>query len=111
MTEIIICSAIWYPELLNNLGGNDRHVFLPKNIEKGIVICGRRHHDCINTVYILTRLRSVTVAEDATGESTQGFLTNTNRFVDRREGMDIAIACGQVDEAKAGKELYSEDLY
>jgi len=104
MTEIIICSAVWYKDL-------PTMVHLPKNIDVGTVVCGHRHHNCIHTVFTLCKLRSVTFAEDAAGEDVQGFLTNTNRFVDRYDGMEIAIACGQVGEEKTGKELYSEDLY
>jgi len=45
------------------------------------------------------------------GENIQGFLTNTNRFVDREEGAKIALSCGQIKELKYGSILYSEDLY
>jgi len=40
----------------------------------------------------------------------QGFYTSKGRYVNRIEGMEVAIACGQV--CKTGfKELYSEDIY
>lgn len=45
------------------------------------------------------------------GESVQGFLTNLNRFVDRKEGAKIALNNGQIDKLSYGKQLYSEDLY
>lgn len=43
------------------------------------------------------------------GEIVQGFLTNKNRFVDRKEGGEIAFAAGQIKELK--RHLFSEDLY
>ena len=49
--------------------------------------------------------------ESEVGENAQGFLTNKNRFVDREEGMKIAIAAGQVDETYHKRDLFSEDLY
>jgi hypothetical protein len=46
------------------------------------------------------------------GESIQGFLTNTNRFVGREEGFNIAESANQLnDRSRWGRTLYSEDLY
>ena len=45
------------------------------------------------------------------GESIQGFLTNKNRFVDREEGMKIAIDANQLISNTTSKILFSEDLY
>ena len=47
------------------------------------------------------------------GEYVQGFLTNKNRFVDRREGYIIAELTNQLNDRSRGGsiELYSEDLY
>lgn len=100
--EYILCAAIWYKKLptMN---------FLPINITEGLVICGHRHGHCINSVKILSNLRTVTFAEDATGEHQQGFLTNTNRFVDRTEAGLIAFKANQT--INLIKTLYSEDLY
>jgi hypothetical protein len=39
----------------------------------------------------------------------QGFLTNTDRFVDRKEAAQIALDSGQIKEEV--KKLFSEDLY
>jgi hypothetical protein len=39
----------------------------------------------------------------------QGFLTNTDRFVDRKEAGQIAFDAGQIKEET--KRLFSEDLY
>ena len=46
------------------------------------------------------------------GPDSQGFLTNTGRFVSREEGAQIAVAAGQIDKPKYGATtLYSEDLW
>jgi hypothetical protein len=39
----------------------------------------------------------------------QGFLTNTDRFVSRKEAAKIAFDYGQIKDET--KRLYSEDLY
>jgi hypothetical protein len=46
-------------------------------------------------------------------EKQQGFVTSTGRFVDRKEGLKIALTNNQVLDKKEirGDELYSEDLY
>lgn len=104
--EYILCAAIWYKEipLKKIING-----VLPKNCDKGIVVTGHRHGQCMWTMGSLTGLRSVTNAEDGVGEYEQGFLTNTNRFVDREEGAKIAFESGQIKSPI--KYLYSEDLY
>jgi len=45
--------------------------------------------------------------------ATQGFMTNSFRFVDRVEAKRIALAAKQVEEKKmtAPAQLYSEDLW
>lgn len=107
--EYILCAAIWYENLPTT-------TYPPVNIEKGMVICGQRHHNCIDVIYTLAKLRSVSVGseDEVTGKSTQGFLTNKNRFVDRKEALKIAIEADQVDKDKLGNPmigLFSEDLY
>lgn len=48
-------------------------------------------------------------------EADQGFITSLGRFVDRREGLAIALASGQVREQERPvpglPELFSEDLW
>lgn len=100
--EYILCAAIWYKELPSMK-------FLPTNVDKGVVVCGHRHPHCINTMSTLGKLRTVTFAADGVGEHEQGFLTNLNRFVDRKEGGEIAFAANQTKTLK--KFLFSEDLY
>lgn len=49
---------------------------------------------------------------DMLQHTTQGFLTNLNRFVDREEALIIAAAAGQiVQKHNPQDELHSEDLY
>lgn len=47
------------------------------------------------------------------GDSPQGFWTSDNRFVDRREGLKVAEAAGQIIRrtGSGGDELYSEDVW
>jgi hypothetical protein len=108
--EYILCAAIWYKDipLKKIIDG-----VLPKNCDKGLVVLGHRHGQCMWTMGSLTGLRSVTNGEDSVGEYEQGFLTNTNRFVDREEGYNIAELAGQLNDRSRGgsRTLYSEDLY
>ena len=104
--EYILCAAIWYKDipLQKVIDG-----VLPKNCDRGLVVLGHRHGQCMWTMSSLTGLRSVTNAEDGVGEYEQGFLTNTNRFVDRKEGGQIAFDAGQTKDLRTT--LFSEDLY
>lgn len=106
MTEKVLCAAIWYKEL-------PTQNFLPKNIDKGIVVLGLRHANCIDIVKSLSGLRTVRFSPDSVGENIQGFMTNTNRFVDREEAFNIAEDNWQLNDRERGnsRTLYSEDLY
>jgi len=93
----IICAAIWYKD-------QPTAPFQPKNITSGIVLCGFNHAAIIQ--------QHVSIADKAQfemGEHEQGFLTNDNRFVDRKEGLQIAIAASQLKELDHQiTSLYSE---
>ena len=104
--EYILCAAIWYKDipLQKVIDG-----VLPKNCDRGLVVLGHRHGQCMWTMGSLTGLRSVTNAEDGVGEYEQGFLTNKNRFVDREEGGKIAFDANQTEDLRTT--LFSEDLY
>lgn len=110
MEEKILCASIWYKDIpRKSENKND----MPTNIDRGIVICGHRHHSVIAILGNLTGLRSVTTE---VGEYEQGFLTNLNRFVTREEGAQIAYDAGQVLPNPDGltiipDRLFSEDLY
>ena len=108
--EYILCAAIWYkelqlkkPEVLRIRG------LSPYNVDRGIVLCGWRHGNIIAQLKAISGLRTVKLGADSVGETEQGFLTSLNRFVDRKEGAEIAFKSGQTEELK--KTLFSEDLY
>jgi len=67
------------------------------------VVRGHRHHDCTRT------LRDMPNGEERTFK--QGFITSTNRFVERKEAMQIQIKAGLMSKDNEGIDLYSEDLY
>lgn len=101
--ERIYSAAIWYKDLPTAKRN-------PINIDRGIVVVGHRHADIIGTIYNLLSKRTVRFGTDSVGEHEQGFITNTNRYVDRKEAMKIAIIAGQVKNVVSDT-LYSEDLY
>lgn len=97
-----------------------------KQKEKEIVICsavrtttgkvfrGHRHSDCFKAIAV-RHLTPGNKPED------QGFITSSNRYVDRAEGYDLQIAAGIESFYKEYSpetngycqkgQLYSEDLY
>lgn len=97
--EYILCAAIW-------IQSDEVFSHQPKNVGSGLVVCGRRHHNCF-----LTYSKSENkVTEDIGNRKViQGFLTNTDRFVDRKEGAQIAYQSEQTKELCSP--LFSEDLY
>ena len=104
-TEYILCAAIWYkdlelkrPEVLEPRG------FRPYNVDRGIVFGGWRHLNCLYQMVALTGK-----AQHEVGEEIQGFITNKNLFVNRKDGAKIAFNAGQTKELLGY--LYSEDLY
>ena len=101
MKEYILCAAIWYKDCPLGLYG-------PKNIDRGIVLCGHRHPGIIHQHVTLLGKSAFQM-----GDNEQGFLTSTNRFVNRGEALEIALKNDQVMDINEirGKELYSEDLY
>jgi hypothetical protein len=78
------------------------YVHQPKNISTGYVICGRRHHNCIQTSVILGNL-------PVKSNSVQGFLTSDDLFLNRSDAAELAFTCGQIDSPT--KILTSEDLW
>lgn len=98
MSEYILCAAIWFDD-------EKEHVHQPKNIKTGLVLCGHRHH-CI---FPQTQKSVAQRQKDGIKQEIQGFLTNTNRFVDRTEAGKIAFDAKQTK--KHCSTLYSEDLY
>lgn len=99
--EYILCAAIWFNDDIE-------HIHQPKNINTGFVITGRRHHNCIAILEIMNK-RTADFVIDGKRKYVQGFLTSKDRFVDRKEGGEIAYNAGQTKELE--KTLFSEDLY
>ena len=66
-----------------------------------------RHHD------VIRHMCDVMGYDRVTGAFTQGFITSENRFVDRKEAVDIAVAAGQTEHHEWGPRLllFSEDLW
>lgn len=113
MKEYILCAANFYND-------NLKHPHTPKNIEVGFVICGRRHHNCISIFAQLMRFFEDNgyneVAMKIRKTEIQGFLTNTDRFVNRKEAYKIAFEADQIVGPNKGYSensigLTSEDLY
>lgn len=98
----LLCSAIWYKDLPTMR-------LLPKNCDKGIVLCGWRHGNIIAQMKATMGLRTVVYGENSAGEHKQGFLTNDNRFIERAEAAEIAFKSGQIKVEK--KYLFSEDVW
>lgn len=103
LKESIICAAIWYKDL-----PTQEHL-LPCNVKEGVVLCGWRHGCIIQQMKALTGLRTVKFGNDSVGTTVQGFLTNKNRFLDRKEAHTLFKEFGKIPEYE--NELYSEDLY
>jgi len=96
MPERILCAAIWVDD-------GERHTHQP--VPTGIVLCGHRHHNVLNQ---LSRVSTMGMRR------VHGFLTSQGRFVDRRDAKTLAVAAGQVADARGllpHDELDSGDLY
>lgn len=65
----------------------------------GVIIEGKNHAECI---------LSSPAGTCGSGKSIQGFVTDTGKFVDRKEAGKIAFEAGQID--KLTDFLQSEDL-
>jgi len=109
MKEIILCAAIWYKDLTPLNPKKIRHeLYLPNNIDEGIVFCGHRHPHCLYQMIAIYGCY-----QSRAGFEVQGFLTSGNRFVNRKEALKIALNANQIIDKDniRGKQLYSEDLY
>lgn len=104
--EYILCAANHYDDGIEHHG-------MPKNIKTGFVICGRRHHNCIAMFALMVGFPYDERGLKLMNTEEQGFLTNTDRFVDRKEALEIAEAANQLlpDERISGVGLHSENLY
>lgn len=107
--EWIICAA-------NHYDDDTVHNHQPINVKKGFVTTGRRHHNCIGTFAQIAGFPYSEYWQDIHNTEEQGFLTNLNRFVDRKEAFEIASVAGQIIGPNKGQSensigLTSEDLY
>lgn len=96
--EYILCAAVHFDD-------GFKYEHMPTNITSGFVICGRRHHNCFATV---AAINNVPLSKDVY-KSVQGFMTNTDRFVNREEAAKIAYNAKQISEER--DMLFSEHLY
>lgn len=112
--EFILCAAIW-------INDGQVHKQQPENIDIGYVVCGRRHNNCYQTIASLkgdlnTYLKSLNLTDDDYRQG-QGFITSTDRYVDRKEGWKIAKANNQIQFGLVASDngddsiLISENLY
>ena len=96
--EKIICSAV-------HVKDNKVHEHQPVNINEGYVIYGPKHFNCLYIKGLIGDKSSYS----------QGFITNYNRFVNRRLAFLIADYAGQIiynkERTYNQKVLYSEDLF
>ena len=105
--EFIICAANYY---------NDGQKYEGQPLgtpTTGFVVCGRRHHNCI---FIFAKIVGFPYDENGLRimrTEVQGFLTNTNRFVTRKQALEIARNANQIITGEGNHRLglFSEDLY
>ena len=97
MKEEIICASIWFPNFELN------HPCQVENVPRGVVMCGHRHG------HIIAQFSALTGSRIPLHKYVQGFLTNKNRFLDRKEAHKLFVENGGTPEFS--DELYSEDLY
>lgn len=101
----ILCAA-------NHFDDGVYHVHQPTNIKTGYVICGQRHHNCNYTFSLIQKDVNRDDTVKLMNNCTEGFLTNTNIFVNRKEAMEIAILANQTTNIQSPHiGLHSEDLY
>ena len=70
--------------------------------QNGKLYIGRRHHNCFHQM----RLLKVTHIG-----SEQGFITNKDKFVNRKQAARIALRSKQIKKLNWPPLLYSEDLW
>lgn len=109
MKEYILCAA-------NRYDDGKKYKHQPININRGFVVCGRRHHNCIDTFAQIVGFPYTELGHRIHNTEVQGFLTNTNRFVTRKEAYKIAFEADQIQGPNKGCAensigLTSEDLY
>lgn len=95
----ILCAAVWHQN-------HYQAIEQPKNILTGCVFVGRRHSNCYEQIII----QGIPVGY---GDCIDGFITNDNYFLTRKEAFKTALKAEQLLKYvdKASKLLISEMLY
>lgn len=98
--EYILCAAfhVKTPKKYNSQ---------PINIESGLVILGRRHHNAGEILNLI-------FPEKSNLDIIDGFITSKNRFLDRKEALKLAKTTDQLVDLglyENAEILISEDLY
>lgn len=96
--EFIACSAVWYQD------GKER-IHNPRNVESGLVVYGIGHHHCF------ALLGEMFPKREYLAKYADGFMTSHCRFVDRKEGMEIARLQNQLNDEYQSADLYSENIF
>ena len=114
MKEYILCASIHFDD-------GKKHPHQPKNIQTGFVVCGRRHHNCYTSVGAVLDTIGIDPKETkkiilSAGRDSQGFITNLDRHVGRKEAYLIAKESNQIVYGagltdKENAILISENLY
>lgn len=113
--EFIVCAAIW-------INDGKKYNHQPVNIETGFVVCGRRHHNCYQTINCISDLTVNTALKKVINKMSledhrkhQGFITSLDRYVDRKEAWKIAKENNQIKFGPSDSDedsiLISENLY
>jgi len=96
--EYIMCAANWIDD-------GKHYTHKPFNISTGVVISGWRH-------YQINEISNVLFPTWIYGKhTTQGFLTNKNRFLNREDSLKLVKQNGQLTKPLIGSVLTSEDLW
>lgn len=111
-SEYILCAAIWYQDKI-------KRKLQPRNVESGIVVGGWRHGNCIimlKTMFYDNWQNNEDENQKrihVLNNQLQGFITNEGNFIDRKDGLKMALKMNQhlTPDKVYGTDLYSEDLY
>lgn len=97
-TEYVMCAANWVDDGIE-------YTFKPFNISTGRVFSGHRHPQ----IFELTR--DLYPFSEWGEKIEQGFLTTKNRFLTRKEALELVKENGQLTKPLLGGVLTSEDLW
>jgi hypothetical protein len=78
---------------------------LHKGVVFTLVLPGARHNHLFQALSELGILSN----DDLAADTEQGFVTSDGRYVGRQDAVQLALAAGQIPEAR--RELFTEDLW